>query len=110
MTYCFDIDGTLCTNTDGEYAKAQPYPSVIEQVNRLYDGGHRIILHTARGGTTGLDWRARTEAQLRAWNVRYHELRMGKPSADLYIDDKAVNSHEWARGGFCTTLPHPTQR
>ena len=23
--YCFDIDGTICTNTDGDYEKAKPY-------------------------------------------------------------------------------------
>ena len=26
MIYCFDIDGVLCTNTEGEYEGAEPYP------------------------------------------------------------------------------------
>ena len=90
MIYCFDIDGTLCTNTDGDYEKAQPFYDVIEQVNRIYDEGHRIILYTARGSTTGIDWRQLTLDQLREWGVRYHELYMGKPTADIYIDDKAL--------------------
>ena len=30
--------------------------------------------------------------QLDNWNVKYHELRMGKPAYDLLIDDKALNS------------------
>jgi len=54
MIYCFDIDGTLCTNTEGDYANAQPFYEVIAEVNRLFAEGHRILLYTARGSTTGL--------------------------------------------------------
>lgn len=95
MIYCFDIDGTLCTNSDGEYHKAEPYPDVIARVNALYDIGHRIILYTARGSTTGIDWRRLTESQLRSWGVKYHELFLGKPTADVYIDDKATSLEAW---------------
>jgi SAM-dependent methyltransferase len=91
MIYCFDIDGTICTNTDGTYDQAEPFPGVISQVNALFDAGHRIIFFTARGSTTDIDWRPLTERQLADWKVRYHELRFGKPHADLFIDDKAVN-------------------
>ena len=31
-----------------------------------------------------------TSEQLKKWNVRYHELHFGKPSYDLYIDDKSI--------------------
>jgi hypothetical protein len=95
-TYCFDIDGTLCSNTWGAYEKAEPLGDVIAQVNTLYDAGHRIILLTARGTTTGMDWRPLTEAQMARWGVRYHELHFGKPQADLYIDDRAMSLEEWA--------------
>lgn len=95
MIYCFDIDGTLCTNTDGEYRQAQAFPEVIVQVNQLYEQGHRIILYTARGSTTGIDWRKVTEEQMKLWGVKYHELFFGKPTADLYIDDKAVHIKDW---------------
>ena len=50
MKYCFDIDGTLCetpSDPDGHnvrYWDSQPYPFMIEQVNRLYDEGHKIIM------------------------------------------------------------------
>jgi len=98
MIYCFDIDGTLCSNTDGAYDEARPYPDVISRINGLHDDGHRIILYTARGWTTGVDWRSLTEAQLSAWGVKYHELYFGKPGADLYIDDKAVSAGDWAHG------------
>lgn len=95
MVYCFDIDGTLCTNTEGAYESAEPLPSMIEQVNALYAANHRIILFTARGSTTGIDWRAVTERQMKTWGVRYHELHFGKPTADVYVDDKAVNVRDW---------------
>jgi uncharacterized HAD superfamily protein len=105
MTYCFDIDGTLCTNTEGEYHAAEPFRDIIEHVNQLHSAGHHILLYTARGSTTGIDWRETTEAQLRRWHVRYHELVMGKPTADVYIDDKAINFDDWKRQGF--QVPQP---
>ena len=91
MVYCFDIDGTLCTNTEGNYNEAEPLPAVISRINLLYEKGNKIILYTARGSTTGIDWRDLTELQLKEWNVKYHELHFGKPSADIYIDDKVLN-------------------
>lgn len=97
MVYCFDIDGTLCTNTDGAYEEAVPLPDVIALVNGLHGQGHRILLYTARGATTGIDWRGVTEGQLASWGVLYHQLYMGKPTADLYIDDRAINVVEWLR-------------
>jgi uncharacterized HAD superfamily protein len=95
VIYCFDIDGTLCTNTWGEYEQAVPFPDVIERVNALHGDGHRILLFTARGTTTGVDWRELTERQLAAWGVVYDELLLGKPQADLYVDDRAVSSAAW---------------
>lgn len=95
MIYCFDIDGTLCTNTEGEYESSKPMQDRIAAVNRLFDDGHEILLLTARGSTTGIDWRQTTEAQLAAWGVKYHRLYFGKPTADLYIDDKAINDKTW---------------
>lgn len=101
MIYCFDIDGTICTNTEGEYDRARPYDDVIAHVNALAEAGHRIVLYTARGSTTGIDWRAVTEQQLKRWHVRYHELFLGKPTADVYVDDKAVNALDWMEQNGC---------
>ena len=95
MTYCFDIDGTICTNTEGRYEDAEPFADVISRINELHAAGHGILLYTARGSTTGIDWRAVTEAQMRQWGVRYDALFLGKPTADLYIDDKAINADDW---------------
>lgn len=86
-----DIDGTLCTNTHGKYAEAEPLKENIARVNAAYEAGHRIELLTARGTTTGLDWRWLTEVQLRQWGVKYHSLEFGKRHYDRWIDDKAEN-------------------
>ena len=93
--YCFDIDGTICTNTDGDYEQAIPFREVIEKVNYLYDKGHKVVFYTGRGSTTGIDWYDFTKKQLKEWKVKYHELVMGKPYANFYIDDKAINISEW---------------
>ena len=92
LTYCFDLDGTLCSNTNGEYDKATPIISRINKVNMLYNDGHIIKIETARGSTTKIDWYDLTKNQLRTWGVLFHELRVGmKVHADLFIDDKAIN-------------------
>jgi len=95
VIYCFDIDGTLCTRTDGDYTRAEPFHDRIAVVNALHAAGHVIKLYTARGTTTGIDWREVTERQMQIWNVRYHELIMGKPEADIFIDDKAFHADHW---------------
>jgi hypothetical protein len=92
MVYVFDIDGTICTNTNGRYEHAEPFLDIIKSINHLYDKGNVIKMMTARGATTGSDWTELTEKQLANWGVRYHELIMNKkPYGDVYIDDKAIN-------------------
>lgn len=96
LTYCFDLDGTLCTQTDGQYNEAIPYVSAIDAVNRLYNAGHTIIIDTARGSTSKIDWYDITSSQLKSWGLRYHELRVGqKIHADIFVDDKAINACAW---------------
>jgi uncharacterized HAD superfamily protein len=91
VNYCFDIDGTICTNTNGEYEKAEPFVDRINLVNKLYIEDHKIILFTARGSTTNLDWTELTKQQLKDWGVKYNELIFGKPDADIFVDDKGIS-------------------
>ena len=96
MRLCFDIDGTICNNTDGKYEDAEPYQHMIDLVNELYVAGNYIIFHTARGmgvfngnkGKAIIKWYSFTKSQLDSWGVKYHELHLGKLHADIYIDDK----------------------
>ena len=46
--FCFDIDGTLCSKSETDYSLAEPYVERINQVNKLYEEGNKIILFTAR--------------------------------------------------------------
>ena len=64
---------------------------MVAEVNRLRREGHRVIVFTARGSGTGIDWRAVTERQLAAWGLGHDLLCFGKPPADVYVDDKAVH-------------------
>jgi len=98
MKICFDIDGVLCDQVAQEYSDAHPNREMIDLLNRLYDRGDRIVLHTSRfmGRTKSNPQeaerigRAFTEQQLAGWGVRYHELWMGKPRYDFVIDDRSV--------------------
>lgn len=94
--YCFDLDGTLCTNTWGKYDEAKPFFDCIAEVNRLYNEGNVIKIFTARGTTSKIDYTELTKKQLESWRCDYHELIMNvKPSADIIIDDIAINASEW---------------
>jgi rfaE bifunctional protein nucleotidyltransferase chain/domain len=101
--YVFDIDGTICSLTDGKYEKAQPYMDRIEMNNKLYDEGKQIIYHTARGmgrynnfGPHAWDeFYTFTVKQLKSWGVKYHRVILGKPAGDIYIDDKGVNDENF---------------
>jgi len=92
-TYVFDIDGTICTNTNGNYELAEVFPDVVDKINRLYNTGNVIKMMTARGSQTKIDWTELTKNQLNDWGVNYHELIMNqKPHADIFVDDKAINA------------------
>jgi len=89
--FCFDIDNTICDTVGTLYHDSTPNYQIIEIINTLYDNGHYIILHTARGTLSKIEYEALTRDQLAKWRVKYNELIMGKPAADIYIDDKAIN-------------------
>lgn len=89
--YIFDIDGTICNNTYGEYELAKPYTKRIKYINKLFDDGHVIKYFTARGSTTNINWTDLTKKQLSEWGAKYNELIMGKPDGDIFIDDKGFN-------------------
>lgn len=96
MIIYIDIDETICSKSkDLNYINAIPWHDRISDVNKLFDEGHTIIFWTARGTKTGIDWKGLTEKQLNEWGVKYHELIMGKPAYDIFIDDKNYNSNQW---------------
>lgn len=96
MIIYVDIDETICEYPEKrEYSKAVPIVKNIEKINLLHSEGHEVVYWTARGSTTGIDWTDLTRKQLASWNVRYTDLRLGKPHYDLFICDKAINSNAY---------------
>lgn len=90
--FVFDIDGVIAMKRENlDYANAGPNERMISIINKLYDMGNEIILFTARGYVTGIDWEGLTKEQMGRWGVKYHELHMGKPNADYYVDDKMLD-------------------
>ena len=89
MVVYVDIDGTICNITNGIYTDAKPKKKNIRKINKLYEKGNTIIYWTARGSTTGANWVEFTNYQLDRWGCKYHELKVGKPHYDLWIDDKS---------------------
>jgi len=95
MIIIIDIDETICRSPDKDYANAVPIQENIDKANKLYDEGHTIIYWTARGSGSGLDWTELTKQQIKEWGAKCHEVKLGKPSYDLFIDDKALNTLDW---------------
>ncbi len=107
-TFCFDIDGVIASLVpDNDYARAAPRREIIDALNRLHEAGCRIVLHTARGTMTGIDWLQVTREQMQRWGVRYHELMVGKPAADYYVDDRAIGIAELMQLVALLDSPNP---
>jgi len=101
MKYVFDIDGTICSNTGGKnnYVDAEPFSNRIKEINKLYEEGNTILFLTARGmGKNDNNvieaynqFYELTKKQLSLWGVKFHKLYLGKPDADLFVDDKGCS-------------------
>lgn len=105
MRYVVDIDGTICYpgKDDKRYTHAVPRWDRIRVINKLYDEGHYVVYLTARGMgrfknsrmLSHKEFHDFTYDQLKSWGCKFHELHLGKPSADYYIDDKGIHSDEF---------------
>tara|TARA_Y100000296_G_scaffold46343_1_gene53155 strand:- start:480 stop:800 length:321 start_codon:yes stop_codon:yes gene_type:complete len=103
MVYVFDIDGTICINSNSEYEKSVPLQDRIDKINQIFDDGHTVIFQTARGmGRSGNSaayankaFYEFTKKQLDSWGVKYHSLFLGKPAGDVYVDDRGVTDENF---------------
>lgn len=98
MDIFVDIDDTVFRTEGMNYEDSKPIVENIAKVNALYDEGHYIVYWTARGMKSGLDWSELTERQLKEAGAKFHELRLNKPSYDVFIDDKVINARDWEKG------------
>ena len=101
---CFDIDNIICNTIKNKYRESKPNIKVIKLINSLFEKGHTIKIFTARymGRNDENIAKAKkqgysfTKKQLKKWNLKYHKLIFGKPSYDIFIDDKAMgNEKSW---------------
>lgn len=101
MRYCFDIDGVIF-EISKNYKEYKPIEKTVQFINSLKQKNCTIILYTARKmetfkGNIGLVNKnivAATLSALEEHEVYYDEIYFGKPSADIYIDDKAINFYD----------------
>lgn len=95
---CFDLDGVICNTKKNFYHKAKPNYKAINKINFLYTKGFLIKIFTARYMGRSKEKKTLaikkgynfTKQQLKKWKVKYNELIFGKPSFDLFIDDKSI--------------------
>ena len=92
-SFVVDIDGTIIYShletvgvVDLGYEILGFNHKLIKKLNRLYDEGNTIVLHTGR------HWNhlQLTISQLTKAGIKYHSLVLGKPVGDYYIDDKGI--------------------
>ena len=110
LTFCFDIDGTLCPikKKEEEYIDLVPYPEMLEKVREYKNGGAKIVLFTARnmnsyGGNLGLINANTAKVLLEwldKWEIPYDEIIYGKPwpgHKGFYVDDRTVRPDEFLK-------------
>jgi hypothetical protein len=87
------MDGTICTE-EKTFSRSLAYPKkdAVDIINNLYLEGHIIIIYTAR---TWMEYEMTTD-WLNKNGIKYHQLFMGKPIGDVWIDDRALQfSDNW---------------
>lgn len=92
-TIMIDLDGTICTEERTfERPLAEPIAGAREALEKLRAAGHTIIVYTARGWA---EFRV-AKQWLDDHGMVYDGLHMGKPIADVWIDDRALRFTSWA--------------
>ena len=94
MTIVIDLDGTIVPQALGseDLLGHEPHPGARETIAALRRLKIKVIIWTARG--EGM--RQMTEYWLQSRNIDYDELRLDKPAANIYIDDKALRFTSWS--------------
>jgi capsule biosynthesis phosphatase len=101
---CFDLDNTLVTSpkVKNDYRTVEPIEKNIKLLKYIKSFGNTIIIYTARrmkthSGNIGKclsDIGQITFDTLQRFHIPYDEIYFGKPYADVYIDDLALNCYD----------------
>ena len=110
LTFCFDIDGTLCPikKKDEEYIDLVPFKEMVDKLKEYKEGGAKIVLFTSRnmnsyGGNIGLINANTAKVLLKwldKWEIPYDEIIYGKPwpgHKGFYVDDRTVRPNEFLK-------------
>jgi hypothetical protein len=94
MRLIVDLDGTICSE-EKTYSRslAKSHKGARETLNKLYKDGHTIIIYSARTWMEyemTVDWLSKN-------GFNYHQLIMGKPIGDHWIDDRAIAFSSWEK-------------
>ena len=101
LRFCFDLDNTLVSfpRIKDDYTTVEPIHKNIQFLKFLKAMNHTIIIYTARRmkthqGNIGkiiADVGKITLDTLDRFEIPFDEIYFGKPNADIYIDDLALN-------------------
>lgn len=110
LTFCFDIDGTLCPikKKEEEYIDLVPYKEMIDKLREYKEGGAKIVLFTSRNmnsynGNIGLINANTAKVLLKwldKWDIPYDEIIYGKPwpgHHGFYVDDCTIRPDEFLK-------------
>ena len=110
LTFCFDIDGTLCPikKKEEEYIDLVPYKEMIDKLREYKEGGAKIVLFTSRNmnsynGNIGLINANTAKVLLKwldKWDIPYDEIVYGKPwpgHHGFYVDDRTIRPDEFLK-------------
>lgn len=110
LTFCFDIDGTLCPikKKEEEYIELVPYKEMVDKLREYKEGGAKIVLFTSRnmnsyGGNIGMINANTAKVLLKwldKWEIPYDEIIYGKPwpgHKGFYVDDRTVRPDEFLK-------------
>lgn len=110
LTFCFDIDGTLCPikKKEEEYIELVPYKEMVDRLREYKEGGAKIVLFTSRnmnsyGGNIGMINANTAKVLLKwldKWEIPYDEIIYGKPwpgHKGFYVDDRTVRPDEFLK-------------
>ena len=89
-----DLDGVISSEERTfERSLARPLPGAVDAMRRLRAKGHRLVVYSGRS------WAelAMTEDWLRRYKVPYDSILLGKPVADMWVDDRAIRFVDWGQ-------------
>lgn len=87
-TYVIDFDGTIC------FKDNKPNTLLINKINELFEKGNTILINSASSWQKY--WVITT--WLSKHQVQHHDLILGRPWGDYYVDDKMLSLKEFVEG------------